>query len=320
MKKKVLITRKILSDGPDLLKKHGIEIELNNLNRPLTYEELNDRAKNVDGIISMLSDRLDQNFFLKNPHLKVISNYAVGFNNIDLETATKLKVPVGNTPDVLTQATAEVALGLMISAARNFNSANAEAVAGLWKDWNPTGHLGYSLREKKLGIIGMGRIGLRLAEMCKDAFRMNILYTSQSIKENRLNAQKVSLEELLKESDFVSIHTPLNPETRNLIGLSELNLMKKSAVLINTARGEIIDQEALISALKDNKIFAAGLDVTTPEPLPKDNELFQLKNALILPHIGSASYEARRAMSLMCAKNIIAAFEGRSLESWVNKF
>lgn len=320
MKNKVFITRKILPDAIDLLQNHGIHVDINNSESPLSYEELVARAKNYDAIITMLSDRIDQNFLEKNSHLKVISNYAVGFNNIDIATANRFKIPIGNTPDVLTDATAEVAMGLMISAARNFNSAHLEATLGLWKDWNPAGHLGHSLFNKTLGIIGMGRIGLKMAQMCKNAFNMKILYTAQTIKSNTLDAKKVELEILLKESDFISIHAPLTAQTKNLIGKKELNLMKNTAVLINTARGEIIDQEALIKALKEHKIFAAGLDVTSPEPLSSDSELFKLKNAFILPHIGSASFEARKAMSIMCAKNIIAGLVGDRLESQVNSY
>lgn len=319
MKKRVFITRSILPDGLELMRSKGIEVEVSPLNRSMTYEELMEKASHFDALITMLSDQIDANFLEKNSHLKVISNYAVGFNNIDINKANSLKIPIGNTPDVLTEATAEVALGLMISASRQFHSAQKAAELGHWKDWHPTEHLGHALSNKTLGIVGFGRIGIRLAEMCSNAFKMKIIYTANSEKTNSFNAQKVSLDELLKESDFISIHLPLSDKTRNLIGKNEFSLMKKNAVLVNTARGEILDQNELIHALKSHQLFAVGLDVTTPEPLPLENELFKLKNAFILPHIGSSTYEARRAMSILAAENIIAGFDATELKGWVNK-
>jgi glyoxylate reductase len=319
MQNKVFITRSILADGLDVLRAEGFEVVVNELDRPLTYEELSSKAKDYDGLITMLSDRIDEAFLLKNSHLKVISNYAVGFNNIDVKAASRLRIAVGNTPDVLTEATAEVALGLMIAASRNFLSAHNFALSGEWKNWHPTGHLGFALNGKTLGIIGMGRIGLRLASMCAHAFNMKIIYVANSEKENNLQAKKVDLSTLLSESDFISIHAPLNDSTKSMIGKVEFDLMKKNAVLINTARGEIINQKELVDALRDNKFFAAGLDVTDPEPLPTDHELFKLKNVLVLPHIGSATYEARSAMSLLSAENIIAGLKGLSFKACVNK-
>ncbi|MGZ3806581.1 MAG: 2-hydroxyacid dehydrogenase [Bacteriovorax sp.] len=318
-KKKVLITREILPDGPNLLREHGLEVEMVKEDRPMPYDELIDQARGFDALITMLSDRIDGPFLEKNSHLKVIANYAVGFNNIDVLAASKRKIAIGNTPDVLTEATAEVAFGLLIAAARSFHLAQNSAKDGRWKNWHPTAYLGQSLKGKTLGVIGMGRIGLRLAEMAARAFNMRVLYTARTAKKNDLLAQQVELEDLLKESDFISIHVPLNEATKKMIGKNEFMKMKSSAVLVNTARGEIIDQEALIDALKNKTIFAAGLDVTDPEPLPMESELFALENAIILPHIGSATIDARREMSLLCARNVIAGLEGRELEAWVNK-
>ncbi|MDD4972938.1 MAG: D-glycerate dehydrogenase [Bacteriovorax sp.] len=319
MRKKVFITRSILPDGADLMRAEGLIVDISELDRPMTYEELKSKAHSYDALITMLTDQIDEAFLHDNSHLKVISNYAVGFNNIDVLKASALKIPIGNTPNVLTEATAEVALGLMIAASRNFLSAERSAENGLWKNWHPTEHIGFALSGKTLGIIGLGRIGQRLAGMCAHAFNMKIIYLANSEKENSLSATKVELSELLANSDFISLHVPLNNSTKKMIGKAEFKSMKKNAVLVNTSRGEIIDQAALINALKENLIFAAGLDVTDPEPLPKDNELFQLKNAIVLPHIGSATYEARRAMSVLAAKNIIAGLKGLPLEAWVNK-
>lgn len=319
MQKKIFITRNILPDGPLLLKQKGHQVDINLLDRPLTYDELISLAQNYDALITMLSDKIDEAFLVRNSHLKVISNYAVGFNNINIKKATELKIPIGNTPDVLTEATAEVALGLMIASSRNFFSAEKSARLGPWKNWHPTEHLGLGLKGKTLGVIGLGRIGLSVASMCASAFDMKIIYTAQSEKKNSLNALRVQLPELLTTSDFISLHVPLNSSTKNLIGKKEFELMKKTAVLINTSRGEIIDQDALVFALKNDLIFAAGLDVTTPEPLPIDSELFQLKNALILPHIGSATFEARKKMSLLAAENIISGLNGLKLPGLVNQ-
>ncbi len=318
MKKRVFITRSILSDGPELMRASGLEVAISELARPMSYEELNKKAKDYDALITMLSDQIDEAFLKENSHLKVISNYAVGINNIAVKAAHSLNISIGNTPNVLTEATAEVALGLMISTARLFHSSQQSAAQGLFTSWDPTGYLGHGLSGKKCGIIGLGRIGTRLAEMAHHAFNMKIIYTSPSEKVNLLSAERLPLEQLLSESDFISLHLPLTPETKNLIAKKEFNLMKKNAVLVNTSRGEIIDQEALIFALKNKLIFGAGLDVTAPEPLPLTNELFKLENALILPHIGSATYEARRAMSLLAAENIIAGLEGKPLKARVN--
>lgn len=320
MKNKVFITQSILPEGEKLMTQAGLKVEVNQLDRPLTYQELKTLAKHFDAMITMLSDKIDQDFLRENSHLKVISNYAVGYNNIDVKEASALGIAIGNTPDVLTEATAEVALGLMISAARNFLSSERFLERGHFKNWHPTEHLGQSLSKKTLGVVGFGRIGQRLAEMAAHSFKMKILYTTKSgDKKNDLLAERVELLELLRKSDFISLHVPLNSSTQNMIGAKELGEMKKNAVLVNTARGEIIDQVALVRALKEKTIFAAGLDVTTPEPLTLGHELFSLDNAIVLPHIGSATYEARRAMSLLAARNIIAGLKGLPLEAWVNK-
>jgi len=319
MQKKVFITQSILSDGIELLQTAGFEVVIEEQNRPLSYEELKEKSQKFDALITMLGDRIDEGFLRYNSHLKVISNYAVGFNNIDVQTASALNIEIGNTPDVLTEATAEIALGLMIAASRNFHSAASSAVNGQWKHWHPTEHLGHALGKKTLGIVGLGRIGLQLATLCRHAFNMKIIYFNRSLKNNSINATKVELPELLATSDFISLHVPLNRSTHHIIGKAEFASMKRNAVLVNTSRGEIINQTELINALKENLIFAAGLDVTDPEPLPIDNELFQLKNAYVLPHIGSATFEARRAMSILAAKNIIAGLEGKELVSWVNR-
>lgn len=303
----VFITREILPDGPNLLKQSGLNVKIFTENHVIDRNTLAEKIKNADALICMLSDNIDRDFLKANSHLKVISNYAVGFNNIDIKTATELGIPVGNTPDVLTNATAELAMSLMLGTARNLQTSMNSVHTGLWKDWNPTAFLGPELNNKTLGIIGFGRIGKRLAEIASKAFNMKIL-------ESKTN----TLDEILKNSDFVSLHVPLNDQTKNMIGLRELKLMKPSAILINTARGEIINQDDLIWALENKIIWGAGLDVTTPEPLPLDSKLLTFNNVLITPHIGSASLEARRAMSIIAAENILLGLKKEKLKGFVN--
>ncbi|MBC7712911.1 MAG: D-glycerate dehydrogenase [Rhizobacter sp.] len=296
--KKVFVTRKILPDGIELLRNKGFEVLVSSKDEPLTPAELMEKAKNVDAIICTMADSINKEFLEKNTHLKIITNYAVGTNNTDMETAAKLGIKIGNTPDVLTEATAEIAFGLMIAAARNFRSAMQTAERGEWKHFEPLGHLGHALLGKKLGVIGYGRIGQRLGEMAHGAFKMEV----------RGYKRGDDMNEFLKDLDVLSIHVPLTPETKHIVGIKEIAAMKKTAIIVNTARGDVIDQDALYEALKSGAIFSAGLDVTTPEPLVPTHPLYNLPNVIILPHIGSATYEARRAMSILSAENIINAF------------
>lgn len=296
--KKVFVTRKILESGPDLLRSKGFQVTISSKDIPLSRYELMEAAKNADALITNLSDPIDREFLFANSHLKIITNYAVGLNNIDLKTAQELGIKIGNTPDVLTEATAEIAFGLMIAASRNFKSAMMNAQLGEWRDFEPQGHLGHALHGKKLGIVGYGRIGKRLGEMAAGAFKMEVVGYKRG----------EDLVEFLSGIDVLSIHLPLTSETKNFIGKKELSALKKSAILINTARGDVIDQEALYLTLKNKEIFAAGLDVTTPEPLAPTHPLLALPNVMILPHIGSATFEARSDMSMMCAENILQAF------------
>lgn len=313
--KRVFITRSLLSDGAEFLREKGLKVDINAEDRPLSKDELAKIAGQYDALITVLSDQIDAAFLQANAHLKIIANYAVGFNNIDVNAARSLGIAVTNTPDVLTEATAETALGLMLAASRNFYPASQSVYNGQWKTWSPQGHLGPALKGKTLGVVGLGRIGRRLAEMAHFAFQMPVLYTAHSPKETPFNAQMVGLDELCKRSDYISVHVPLNEETKGLIGKKEFALMKDKAVLVNTARGEVVDQNALIEALKDRKIFAAGLDVMTPEPLPHESELLRLPNVFLLPHIGSATFEARREMALLCAENVYAGLTNQKLLS-----
>lgn len=296
--KKVFVTRKILENGVDLLRSKGFEVIITSKETPLNPAELMEAAQKVDALICTMADSIDRDFLKANTHLKIITNYAVGTNNIDIKAAAELGIQIGNTPDVLTEATAEIGLGLMICAARNFRSAMMNAENGDWQHFEPKGHLGHALLGKKLGIIGYGRIGKRLGEMAHGAFNMQV----------RGYKRGDDLIEFLSDLDVLSLNIPLTPETKHFIGKKEIAALKKTAIVINTARGDVIDQDALYEALKNKSIFSAGLDVTSPEPLIPSHPLYELPNVMILPHIGSATFEARVAMSILCAENILNAF------------
>jgi glyoxylate reductase len=275
----------------------------------------------IDGLVSLLTDKLDAAALDKAPRLKVISNFAVGFNNIDVHACTARGIAVGNTPAVLTDATSDMAFCLLISAARRVVEGHQYTQAGNWKTWEPLGHLGQDLVGRTLGIVGMGRIGYALAKRCRGGWDMTVLYhdvNPNAQAEADLGARQVDLPTLLRESDFVSLHTDLNPATRGMIGAAQLKMMKRSAVLINTARGPLVDQKALAAALRDGTIFAAGLDVTDPEPPSMNDPLLMLPNVVIAPHIASATVETRNQMAEICARNLIAGLTGADLPAWVN--
>jgi len=312
--KNVLVTRKIVENGLNILHDQQISIDeyqnpqgRNDL--PMPLEEFYSRAKKADAIITMLSDKIDESFIKANSHLKMIANYAVGFNNIDLEACKKYGIMVTNTPDAVTRPTVEVTIGLILNVLRKFPEAEKAIVTESFAGFDPCGFLGTSLYEKTVGIIGMGRIGSEVARILKSAFHCKILYTSASSTASI--GEKVSLETLLKNSDIVTLHCPLNASTKHLINQHNIDLMKPSSYLINTARGDVIEQNALYQALKNRQIKAAGLDVTSPEPLLKSDPLLKLDNVYILPHIGSASIEARLEMAQICALNIIDFNQGK---------
>jgi len=288
---------------------------------PPSPADLLSAVEGCDGIISLLSDKIDGKVFdAAGPGLKVVSNFAVGVNNIDLQEAAKRGIAVGNTPDVLTDATADIAVALLLAAARHVQPASASVRSGGWKTWDPTGWLGCDLIGKTVGIIGMGRIGAAVARRLAGGWGMHVLYTSRSEKQiaGVTSAARVSLDTLLSESDFVSIHTDLTAETRGMIDAPRLALMKPTAVLINTSRGAVIDQAALFQALRNGRPMAAGLDVTEPEPLAPDHPLTSLPNCIILPHIGSATVASRDAMAAICVDNLLAGVAGLPLKCAVS--
>lgn len=283
--------------------------------RPILLEML----ASVDGIVSMLTERMDQAALDAAQKLRVISNFAVGYDNVDVAAATLRGIPVGNTPGVLTEATADQAFMLMLAGARRLVESVQYIRDGNWQTWYPLQLLGQDVHGATLGIIGLGRIGHAMAKRGR-GFDMRILYHGGSNQEyaQDVGAQAVDLDTLLRESDFVSIHVPLNDSTRRLIGARELALMKASAVLVNTARGGIVDTAALVDALQRGVIACAALDVTDPEPIPPDHPLMKLPNCVIAPHLGSATWKTRERMGMLAAENLLAGLRGERLPYCVN--
>ena len=308
---RVFVTRAIAPEAIAKLRKHSI-VEVWPRDTPPPYAELIRRAREVDAILAMVTDRIDAPLIASAPRLRVISNLAVGLDNIDVAAATAAGIAVGHTPEVLTDATADLAFALLMAAARRVAEGDREVRAGKWQTWGPAVLLGHDVYGATLGIIGWGQIGRAMARRGR-GFNMRILYTSRATRDREAvsGATRVSMKRLLQRSDFVSLHVPLTPQTRHLIGPKELALMKPGAILINTARGPVIDQRALYRSLKAGKLGGAGLDVTDPEPIRADDPLLKLPNVVITPHIGSASHTSRNKMADIATDNIIAVLEGR---------
>lgn len=290
---------------------------------PPPRETLLEKIRGCDGVLSLLTEKVDREFFdAAGPQLKVVSNFAVGYNNIDIPEATRRGIRVGNTPDVLTDATADMAFTLLIAAARRLVESQDFIRHGKWRTWEPLGHIGQDLREKTLGIVGMGRIGYALAKRCRGGWDMNVLYFDRQPNakaEQDLAARRVDFDTLLAESDFVSVHADLNDSTRGMFDSSAFQKMKRTAVFVNTARGPLHNQRDLFAALAEGQIFAAGLDVTDPEPIPLDDPLLTLPNCVIAPHIASATVKSRDGMAEIAADNLLAGVSGKPLRCWVNK-
>ena len=280
-----------------------------------------ERVRGVDGLLCLLTDPIDAEVMdAAGAQLKVISQMAVGCDNVDVAEATKRGIPVGHTPGVLTEATADFAFTLLASAARRVVEAAAYVKASRWKTWGPTLFLGADLWGATLGIAGFGRIGQAVAQRAR-GFNMNLLYYDVLPSEEaaaELGAEHLPLDDLLRQADFVTLHVPLTPETHHLIGERELKLMKPSALLVNTSRGPVVDPKALYRALVNGDIAGAALDVTEPEPIPMDSSLLTLPNCLIMPHIASASINSRNRMAEMAAANLIAGLKGERLPNCAN--
>lgn len=313
---KVFISGNIAPIGLTELKENNITITQWKENRQITAKELIAACQDQDGLISVGPNKIDAEFLNACKHLKVIALHSVGFDQVDVQEARKLNIPIGNTPGVLSGATADTAFLLMLAVSRKAFYLHKKIVNGEWKNYEPTPELGIELNGKTLGIFGMGKIGLEMAKKCIGAYQMPVIYHNRSKNqeaEKAIGAKYVSFEELLAQSDVLSIHTALTPETKGKFNLSVFKQMKSTSIFINTARGGIHNEQDLIAALIDKLIWGAGLDVTNPEPMQQDNPLLTMDNVAVLPHIGSATEETRDAMAQIIVKNIVAGLNGMAL-------
>ena len=318
MKPKILITRRILPEALDYLKEHT-EYEIGAIQRNLTKREIIKKIKDKQGLLSLLVDKIDKKVIDSAPSLKIIANCAVGYNNIDIGYAKKKGIFVTNTPGVLTETTADLTWALILAVARRIPEADKFTRKKKFKGWELDLFLGKEITAKRLGIIGMGRIGKAVALRAR-AFKMETVYSDPkrfSLEEGKkYGVSFLPLEELLASSDIITIHTPLSPQTHHLISENEFRLMKKSAIVINAARGPIIDERALADALENRQIWGAGLDVYEREP-EIEKKLLRLENVVLLPHIGSATYETRLKMAMIASHNLVQGLKGEKPENSV---
>ena len=315
---RVFVTRRLQQEALDRLAAQ-FRVDLWDSDMPPDYDSLRERASLADGVLCLLTDRMDAALLEAAPALRVVSNMAVGTDNIDLAAATARGIPVGNTPGVLTETTADFAFALLMAAARRIVEADAYVRAGSWQTWGPSVLLGRDLYGATLGIVGFGAIGQAVAQRAQ-GFSMRVLYTRRSSAPAPpgLPTESVSLDHLLRESDFVSLHVPLTTDTRHMIGERELALMKDTAILVNTARGGVVDQDALVAALRRGRPAMAALDVTAVEPIDVRDELLSLHNVIVTPHVASASVATRLRMANMAVDNLEAGLEGSRLPNCAN--
>ena len=317
---KVFVTRLIYQDALDRLAEET-EMDVWPDEHPPPPQVLREKARDAEGVLTTIMDRVDGALLDSSPRLKVVSQLAVGVDNIDVAEATRRGIPVGNTPGVLSKGTADLAFALLMAAARRVVESERWVRAGNWKlAFHPLHWLGSDISEATIGIVGMGKIGLEVAKRAR-GFDMKVLYYSRSRKpelEELFKMEYVDLPALLQTSDFVTLHVPITPDTHHLIGEEELAAMKPTGILINTSRGPVVDSKALYKAVKEGRIGGAALDVTDPEPLTADDPLLTLDNVVVTPHIGSASVGSRRGMSRLAADNLLAGVKGEPLPHCVN--
>ncbi len=321
VKPKVYVTRQLFDEAIEILEEHADVEVYEGVDDAIPRELLLEKVADVEGLLSLLTERIDAEVMDAAEGLKVISNYAVGYNNIDVAAATERGIYVTNTPGILTDTTADCAFALLMAVARRIPEADRHVKAGGWVHaWGPRMFVGTDVHGKTLGIIGLGRIGGAIARRAK-GFNMNVIYYDEDRKrdlERELGVRYSPLKELLTESDYVSLHIPLTSSTRHMIGKRELTMMKETAFLINTSRGPVVDEDALYRALRDGVIAGAGLDVFEREPLSPDSPLKGLDNAVITPHIASASVETRTKMATTAAFNLVSVLQGKEPPNLVN--
>lgn len=319
--KNIFITRDIPSMGIDLLKKEGFNIRIWPHDSPIPSANLIEESKKADAVLCISTDKIDASFLNECKHLELISQFAAGYDNINVAEATKLGIPLGYAPGAMSDATADIAFGLMLAVSRKFFYMHKRIVKGEWKHFRPKANLGMELKQKTLGIFGLGRIGIEMAKRCKGAYNMKIIYHNRKRNpgaEKQLEASYVDFEELLRQSDVLSVHTVLSKETKGIFNKAAFAKMKPTAIFINTARGPVHNEHDLIEALNAETIWGAGLDVTNPEPMKPDNPLLDMENVAVLPHIGSATIEARNEMSRLAAVNIIEFYKNGKVPNMIN--
>ena len=313
---KVFISGNIASVGIKELEENNISITQWKENRQITAEELIEACQGQDALISVGPNKINAQFLKACSHLKVIALHSVGYDQVDIAAAKKLNIPIGNTPGVLSGATADTAFLLMLAVSRKAFFSHKKIIKGEWKNYEPSPELGIEVNGKTLGVFGLGKIGLEMAKKCMAAYQMEVIYHNRSRNEEaekEIGAKYVSFEELLAQSDVLSVHTALTPETKGKFTLDVFKQMKPKSIFINTARGAIHNEKDLIQALEEKIIWGAGLDVTNPEPMDKDNPLLSMESVAVLPHIGSATEETRAAMAQIIVKNVLAGLKGEKL-------
>jgi lactate dehydrogenase-like 2-hydroxyacid dehydrogenase len=319
MKPKVYVTRIVPEAGLAMLR-GACEVEVWEGEFPVPRDLLLEKVRDAEGLYSLLTERVNAELLDAAPHLKVVSNMAVGYDNVDVAACTGRGIPVGNTPDVLTEATADLTFALLMAAARRIPGGVDFVRDGKWHTWEPLGLLGVEVWGTTLGIVGLGRIGVAVARRAQ-GFAMRVLYHDLAPRpdlEEELGVEYAAMDDLLAESDFVSLHCPLLPETHHLVNEGALRRMKSTAILINAARGQVVDPDALVRALREGWIAAAALDVTDPEPIAADHPLVGLSNCIVVPHIGSATVLTRNRMATRAAENLLAGLRGERLPYCVN--
>ncbi|MCB0687233.1 MAG: D-glycerate dehydrogenase [Saprospiraceae bacterium] len=310
-KPNVFISRQLPDIARALLSEAVFKCQIWDHEIPMPQNALIEHCQGMDALLCTAIDKIDAALYDACPDLKIISTFAVGYDNIDLAGAGKAGIRIGHTPGVLTEATAEIAFGLMVAVARHFLDAHRQIPEGSWKYFVPTRNLGQDLQRKTLGILGLGAIGFEMARRCKAVYDMQIIYHNRGINEEAektLGARKVTFEELLKQSDVLSVHASLNAQTKEIFNQGAFSQMKEEAIFINTARGGLHCEQDLIEALASGSIWGAGLDVTNPEPMHADNPLLKMPRVIVLPHIGSSTVFTRDEMARIAAQNIIHFF------------